>query len=297
MEEDYIVLQEERTDVRYGYPPYERPPEELLNWGVVVLDKPHGPTSHQVSAWVKEITGLKRAGHSGTLDPHTTGVLPVALGRATKALKYITERPKEYVALMRLHREVPLKRLELLFKEFTGEIYQTPPVRSAVKRQLRVRRIEYIKMLEVEGTEVLILVKCQAGTYVRTLIHDMGEVLGVGANMEELRRVSSGPFREEDAVTLHDLKDAVYFWREMGIEGELRRVVRPFEEIFQGWGEVFVKDSAVDALAHGSDLYFAGVVKLSPKIKRGERVIVKTLKGEAVCVGISQADARGYSKG
>ena len=280
MAEGYIVLAEERTDVRYGHPPTERPIEEYIHLGVVVLDKPHGPTSHQVSAWVKEILSVKRAGHS-----------------ATRALKYITERPKEYIALMKLHGDVPLKRLEALAREFTGDIYQMPPLRSAVKRQLRTRRVHYIKILEAEGREVLLRVKCDPGTYIRTLIHDMGEVLGVGANMVELRRISSGPFREENLVTLQDLKDAVVFWREEGIEEELRRVIRPFEDIFWGMGEVYVKDSAVDALAHGSDLYFPGVVKLSGGIRKGDVVVVKTLKGEAVCVGTSEENASSYSRG
>ena len=297
MAEGYIVLAEERTDVRYGHPPTERPIEGYIHLGVVVLDKPHGPTSHQVSAWVKEILSVKRAGHSGTLDPHTTGVLPVAIENATRALKYITERPKEYIALMKLHGDVPLKRLEVLAREFTGDIYQMPPLRSAVKRQLRTRRVHYIKILEAEGREVLLRVKCDPGTYIRTLIHDMGEVLGVGANMVELRRISSGPFREENLVTLQDLKDAVVFWREEGIEEELRRVIRPFEDIFRGMGEVYVKDSAVDALAHGSDLYFPGVVKLSGGIRKGDVVVVKTLKGEAVCVGTSEENASSYSRG
>jgi len=121
----------------YGKRPEERTVEELLKSSVVLIDKPSGPTSHQVSAWVKRILGADNTGHSGTLDPHVTGVLPVAVGRATKALEVLLPYGKEYVGVMRFHSRVGRKEVEEVFREFTGKIYQTPPVRAAVKRALR----------------------------------------------------------------------------------------------------------------------------------------------------------------
>ena len=109
-----------------------------------------GPTSHQVTAWVRNIVGIEKAGHSGTLDPRVTGLLPIAFGDATRALQALLLGKKEYVGVMRLHNDLPRKDLERVFQEFTGKIYQMPPVRSAVKRELRVREIYYLELLEIK---------------------------------------------------------------------------------------------------------------------------------------------------
>ncbi|UCF08899.1 MAG: RNA-guided pseudouridylation complex pseudouridine synthase subunit Cbf5, partial [Thermoplasmata archaeon] len=170
------------TSSKFGTPPGERGISELIESGVVLLDKPAGPTSHQVSAWVRDILQIKKAGHGGTLDPHVTGLLPVALGRATNALRSLLVGGKEYVGIMRLHGDVPKSRIQDVFSEFTGKIYQFPPLRSAVKRELRIREIYYLEPLEFDKRLVLFRVGCEAGTYIRTLCRDMGDALGTGAN-------------------------------------------------------------------------------------------------------------------
>jgi H/ACA ribonucleoprotein complex subunit 4 len=270
---------------KFGKRPETRTVEELLRWGVINLDKPSGPTSHQVVAWIKLILNINKAGHGGTLDPAVTGVLPVALGRATKSIKVLLTGGKEYVGVMTLHRDVQRKRLDKVFEEFKGEIFQMPPVRSAVKRALRTRRIYSSEILEFKGRNVLFKVSCEAGTYIRTLCHDMGEALGVGAHMAQLRRSRTGPFTEETLVTLHQLKDAFVNWKEHNEEGPIRSVIQPFEKLFDHLPKVVVKDGAASAVAHGAPLAVVGIIKAEARIKGGELVAIMSTMGEGIAFG------------
>ena len=170
--------------------------DELLQKGVINLDKPAGPTSHEVAAWVKRILHIKKAGHIGTLDPKVTGVLPILLQDATRAVGALANLPKEYVCVLHLHKTVPDPLVWDILREFTVVLYQRPPLKSAVRRQIRKREIYYIDVLERQGNDVLFKVGCEAGTYIRKLCHDVGEALGVGAHMQELRRTKAGPFDE-----------------------------------------------------------------------------------------------------
>ncbi len=269
-----------------GRRPSERSVEELLAAGVINLDKPMGPTSHQVTAWVREILGVERIGHGGTLDPKVSGVLPIALGKSTKATDLVLRSDKEYVCLMMLHREVAEEKLRRVLGSFVGDIYQVPPVRAAVKRQLRVRRVHSIKLLQVRGREVLFLVDCDAGTYIRTLCVDVGDALGVGAHMEELRRTRSGKMREQESVQLQDLRDAFVYWKE-GDESQIRRMVAPMEVLLEPLPKVVLKDSAVDAVCHGADLAVVGIAKLETAIAKGELAALMTQKGEGVGLGVA----------
>jgi tRNA pseudouridine55 synthase len=270
----------------HGKDPYKRTIEELLDAGVINLDKPPGPTSHEVVSWVKGILHIKRAGHSGTLDPHVTGCLPTMLGDATRLVRVLLLSGKEYVCVMRLHADVPEKEVREVLEEFTGTIYQRPPLVSAVKRQVRKRTIYYTKFLEMVGRDVLFIVGCEAGTYIRKLCHDIGEALGCGAHMYELRRTRSGPFTEDDSmITLHTLKDAYEIWKETGNEGPLRKCIYPMEFALRDLPAIVVKDSAVDALARGAQLGVQGISKLQSGIKAGDMVAVFTHIGEVVSLG------------
>jgi H/ACA ribonucleoprotein complex subunit 4 len=270
----------------YGKDPYKRTIPELLDTGVINLDKPPGPTSHEVVSWVKGILHIKRAGHSGTLDPHVTGVLPMMLGDATRLVRVLLLSGKEYVCVMRLHADVPEKDVRKVLEEFTGTIYQRPPLVSAVKRQVRKRTIYYINFIEQVGRDVLFTVGCEAGTYIRKLCHDIGEALGCGAHMYELRRTKGGPFREDDSlITLHTLKDAYEIWKETGNEALLRKCIYPMEYALRDLPEIIVKDSAVDALARGAQLGAQGISKLQSGIKPGDMVAVFTHMGEVVSLG------------
>ena len=212
-EADKIVeLSSDTTDFRWGKVPTDRTIEELLQYGIMNLDKPPRPTSHEVVSYVKKILDLSRAGHSGTLDPHVTGVLPIALSKATRILDTLLLAGKEYVCNMRLHKDVEEERIRGIMKEYLGEIYQRPPLRSSVKRVLRIRKIYENEIIQIKEREVLFRVSCQAGTYIRKYCHDIGQSLSCGAHMKELRRIRSGPFSEEDYLsTLQDLFDA-YMW-------------------------------------------------------------------------------------
>ncbi len=270
---------------RYGKEPKMRSIEELLNLGVINLDKPRGPTSHQVSSWVKDIFNIEKAGHSGTLDPKVTGVLPIALNSATKALDVLLLGKKEYVGVMRTHQLIDEKKILKMFKEFEGEIYQTPPLRSAVKRQLRKRTIYRLDVIEIDKRDVLFKALCEPGTYMRTLCYDIGEALGIGAHMQELRRTKSGPFDEKNSHTLHELKDAFVYWKENDDEEELRKIILPMEEMFKDMPKIVVKHSAVDAICHGANLAIPGIMQTSERIKKGDVVSLTTEKGEGIAIG------------
>ncbi|HEV8359442.1 MAG TPA: RNA-guided pseudouridylation complex pseudouridine synthase subunit Cbf5 [Candidatus Thermoplasmatota archaeon] len=287
-----LVRDQASTDASHGCAPDARPIREHLRLGAVPLDKPAGPTSHQVVAWIKSALDLPRAGHGGTLDPNVTGVLPVALADATRCVKALLLAPKEYVAVMRLHADVPRPRLEKVVQEFTGPIYQTPPLKSAVKKELRVRTIYAHELLELEGREALLRVRCEAGTYIRTLCTDMGTALGVGANMAALRRTRTARIGEEHLVTLHDLRDAWEWYKADGDEAELRRVVWPMERLLDHLPKVVLRDSAVDAICHGADLAVPGIAQLDEGIEPGQVVVLLSLKGEGVALGKALVGSR-----
>jgi H/ACA ribonucleoprotein complex subunit 4 len=271
------------TNVHYGKTPAQRTVRELLNNGFINLDKPAGPTSHQVVAWVKEILEIDKAGHGGTLDPAVTGVLPVALGDGARALQVLLVAGKEYVALMKLHKEAEEKKIREVCNSFVGEISQMPPLRSAVKRMRRTREVYYLEILEIHGREVLFRVGCQAGTYIRTLCVDIGKKLGCGAQLVELRRTRVGNITEDSAVSLQDLKDAYVFWKEDGDDVELRKTILSTERLLEVVPKIIVRDSAIDALCHGANLAIPGVVEIDD-MKAGEIAAVLSLKGEGVAL-------------
>lgn len=240
-------------------------------------------------SWVKRILNLERAGHSGTLDPQVTGVLPVMLGNATKIANALLTSGKEYVCIMRLHRQESEKKVRQAVQEFVGTIYQRPPLRSSVKRRIRTREIYYIEILEIEDQNVLFRVGCQAGTYIRKLVADIGTVLGGGAHMAELRRTRTGPFKEDASLaTLYDVIDAVHFWKEEKNEQLLRQYIYPLENGVQHLPHIIIRDTAVDALCHGANLAATGVLSLHDDIKTGDTIGVKTLKGELVALAVAQ---------
>lgn len=284
---EILVKSKCETDPRYGTEPEKRPLDDYIKNGIINLDKPSGPTSHQVSSWVKKILQVGKAGHSGTLDPAVTGVLPMAVENSTKILKTLLLAPKEYVGLMSLHADISDEKLNEVLKYFHGKIYQKPPLKSAVKRSLRTRTIYYLDLIERDGRDVLFRVGCEAGTYIRKLCHDIGLVLGTGAHMQELRRTKAGPFDENSLVTLHDLKDAYEFHRESGDESELRKFILPVESAVTHLRRIWINDGAVDALCHGADLNAPGICKLDSDIELNDHVAIFTLKNELVAIGTS----------
>ena len=264
-------------------PPDERSPEELLSFGVVNLDKPPGPTSHQVSAWVRDMTGTERAAHAGTLDPKVTGCLPVLLADATRLAGALLGR-KEYIAVLELHGEPPAD-LESVLDEFEGSIYQRPPRKSAVSRELRIREIYDLEALEVDDRKILLGIACESGTYVRKLCHDLGLALGTGAHMGDLRRTGTEPFDDSTLVTLYDLADALAVWREEGDAEPLREVVLPAERALVHLPAVMIAENAAKEVAHGAPVYAPGVIDADASPEREPLVTCYTPDGAVVCLG------------
>ena len=241
---------------------------------IILVDKPRGPSSHQVAAWVREMTGVSSVGHTGTLDPPVSGVLVVLLGRAVRLTTILHQDEKEYIALLRLQGDVPDAELCKVIEHFTGRMYQRPPKRSAVKRALRIREIHELEMLDRDGRLVLLRVRCDSGTYIRSLCHHIGLACGVGGAMVELRRTRSGPFHEKDCVTLHSLRDAVERARN-GDEESLRKIVRSPLEALEGFPRIYMKESAADAVCHGARLSSRGVVS-HDKFQMEDLVVMMT---------------------
>lgn len=278
---DLVVLHDTPAS-KHGRGPEERSVEERIRLGVAVVDKPGGPTSHQVSAWVRDMFAVPKAGHAGTLDPRVTGVLPVALADATRALEAVLAGDKEYVGVMQLHQDVEERRVRAMMERFVGAIYQIPPVRAAVKREQRTRHVYDLQALEVEGRNVLFRVRCESGTYIRTLCADIGDALGVGANMVDLRRTRTASFTEAQARPLQDFRDALAAWKDSGDPEPVRALLRPMESLLSHLPTIVIKDTAVDAICHGANLAIPGVAKISAGIRTGDLVGLYTGKGEAV---------------
>ncbi len=283
--ENLRVIDQDIPNDSYGTYYDKRSIEQLLDYGFILLDKPNGPTSHETVAWVKKIFNVPKAGHSGTLDPQVSGLLPIGFGEATKALIVLLLGPKEYHALGRLHSLPPKEKLDEVLKLLTGKIYQKPPQRSSVSRQTRVRTVYEIEVIEQKERLLLTRILCEAGTYIRKIFYDMGEILGPGATMIELRRTRVGQFNEDsNLVKMHDLVDAYALWKEKNDESKLRRILMPIEHCLSEIKSVVIRDSAVDALCHGAQLAIPGILEISPGLKKGDLVGVYTLKGEIVAL-------------
>jgi len=274
-----------------GSTPLEREIKEYIKSGYINLDKPSNPSSHEVVSWVKKILRVEKTGHSGTLDPKTSGCLIVCIERATRLVKSQQTAGKEYVGIFRLHSAVEdVKQVNKGIEQLTGAIFQRPPLISAVKRQLRIRTIYESKLLEFDKDRKIGIVwlSCEAGTYVRTLFVHLGLLLGVGAQMIELRRSRSGIQNENDnLVTMHDVLDAQWKYDNHRDESYLRKVVKPLEQLLVGHKRIVVKDSAVNAICYGAKIMLVGVLKYEDNIVMNEEIVVITTKGEAICLAIA----------
>ncbi|TGJ80906.1 hypothetical protein E0Z10_g7857 [Xylaria hypoxylon] len=280
------------TPIPNGSPPLSRDLKNYISSGVINLDKPSNPSSHEVVAWVKRILRTEKTGHSGTLDPKVTGCLIVCIDRATRLVKSQQGAGKEYVAVIRLHDKLPGgdAQFSRALETLTGALFQRPPLISAVKRQLRIRTIHESRVIEFDNDRHLGIfwVSCEAGTYIRTLCVHMGLLLGVGAHMQELRRVRSGAMDEtKDLVTLHDVLDAQWQYDNTRDESYLRKVISPLETLLTSYKRIVVKDSTVNAICYGAKLMIPGLLRYEAAIEAHEEVVLMTTKGEAIALGIA----------
>ena len=273
--------------------------------GLILLDKPPGHTSHEITSFVRKITGAMRTGHAGTLDPDVSGVLPVALGKSTKLLRYIAGETKTYVGIIKFRNIQTKAQIEELFRTFTGELIQTPPKISAVRKVPRKRTVYYLKLLEISETNprlVLFEAKVGAGTYIRTLCEDIGKKCG-GARMEELRRIAVGNIRENQTVTMQDVVDAMWLLKNKEDDSQLQKIIHKAED-FIDLPRVTIKNSAIDSIKSGAQIAVPAVINFqspvfgsnasgglgaqSPMVARGMRVALYSEDKRFIGVGITQ---------
>ena len=298
--ENLVTIDEDITNPEFGVYYDKRSIEQLLEYGLILIDKPPGPTSHEVVAWAKRILEIPKIGHSGTLDPQVSGVLPLGLGEGTKALGVLLLGPKEYVGLGRLHSLPSKEKLQQTLDLFKGEIYQKPPQRSSVVRQTRTRTVYELELLEQKERLILLRVMCEAGTYIRKLYYDIGEILGFGSSMIELRRSKVYQFSEEQLVTMHELTDAYYTWKENNDSEKLRNIILPIEHTLSEIKSVVIRDSAIDSLCHGAQLAIPGILQISPGLKQNDLVAIYSQKGEIVALAealLSEPEIKENNKG
>lgn len=283
-QEREVLVKKDVKPGDFGISPEQRTIAELLVNSIICVNKPKGPTSHQVSSYIQKILGISKSGHSGTLDPRVTGVLPVAIGKATRIVQALLPAGKEYVCIMHIHKELPEDIIRNVMMKFVGKIKQLPPIKSAIKRQMRFRKIYYIEIHEIIGQDVLFTVGCQAGTYIRKLCHDMGKELGCGAHMGELVRTKAGPFNKDNQFTLQDLTDAFHYYKTEGKEDFLRAILAPVEKGVEHLCKVYVLDSSVDTICHGANLAVPGIAKIESDIQVDDLIAIMTLKGELIAI-------------
>ena len=246
---------------------------ELLEFGIINVDKSSGPTSFDVSDFVRKKLGVRKTSHFGTLDPKVTGVLPIALNRACKLTGFFLGEDKEYVGIMKIHGKVSIEQVEKAIKEkFLGKIKQTPPKKSRVKRQEREREVMRFEILEKNGNDFVFLAEVQGGTYIRKLVSDLGDYMKIGAHMLELRRIRAGIFNENESVNLYDLEKAVDEYQD-GNEKLLREIIIPAEIVGEVYPEIQTKKDAVKNLLTGKPV-LKSYLKKSQTIDAGKIVSI-----------------------
>uniref|UniRef100_A0A0C9RXQ3 Nop60B_0 protein n=1 Tax=Fopius arisanus TaxID=64838 RepID=A0A0C9RXQ3_9HYME len=279
------------TPLTCGSTPLHRPIAEYVKSGCINLDKPSNPSSHEVVAWIKRILRVEKTGHSGTLDPKVSGCLIVCIDKATRLAKSQQSAGKEYIAVFKLHEAVEdTKKINQALERLRGALFQRPPLISAVKRQLRVRTVYDSWFLDYDNERNMGIfkVKCEAGSYVRTICVHLGLFLGTGCQMQELRRNRSGVQDEEDnMVTMHDIMDAQWLYDNHGDESYLRRVIKPLEALLVNHKRIIVKDSAVNAICYGAKIMLPGVLMYDDGIELNKEIVIVTTKGEAVALAIA----------
>lgn len=283
--EEMLVKTLHYTPLHCGHTPLARPLKTYLKYGIVNIDKPVNPSSHEVVSWISNMLELK-TGHCGTLDPKVSGVLTVLLGRSTRLAKEQQSKGKEYVCIVEFHKKIEESVLRNAISKLRGSVLQRPPLMCAVKRNLRLRNIYSLDLIENSDKCALFKVTCEAGTYIRTLCTHLGLLTGWGAHMKDLRRIRSGSVCENECMTMHDLLDAKFLLNKD--ESILRRVIKPLEYLLVGSKRIIVKDSCISSICHGGQLTIKGILKYDRGIIKGDQVVITSTKGEAVALAIAE---------
>ena len=271
---------------KYGQSPYDRDLSQLMQSGIILVDKPPGPSSHQLAAWARGILGLNRLGHGGTLDPFATGGLTLLLGKATRLTEFVLSTDKTYVAVLKIDPKHDPFEIDEVLKGLNGEIYNVPPLESAVKVRVRTRVIKDIRLLESDVGSGLhcIRVSCQAGTYIRTLARDIGLMLGSECRLVELHRDRTGIFDQTMLCSMQQLTDAALL-AEQGDEDALRKLIAPVESFLAKMPGAWVRDSAIASICHGAPLAVPGIYQIDRGLGPGDKIVLWSGKGEAVAIG------------
>lgn len=248
--------------------------KDLIEFSILNIDKPQGPTSFDVSDYVRErlsFLGVRKTSHFGTLDPKVTGVLPIALNRACKLTGFFLGHNKKYMGIVHVNSEISLDELQIIInKRFLGKIKQTPPRKSSVKRQEREREVIEFNLLEKEEKNFLFRVNVQGGTYIRKLCSDLGELKEVnGAYMLELRRTEAGLFNEKGSITLYQLEEAIEEYKN-GDEKKLKKILIPAQEKLKEFLPILqVKEESLKKLLTGKPIFLQDLEKNQEIPKKG----------------------------
>ncbi|KAI5180942.1 H/ACA ribonucleoprotein complex subunit 4 [Nematocida sp. AWRm80] len=290
--ENMHILCTKYTPTENGYSPMERPLKEYLKYGIINLDKPCNPSSHEVVSWVKSILKCSKTGHAGTLDPMVSGCLPVTLNRATRIAKCQQNAGKEYVGVVKFSGKVTKEQFKEVLSKYVGQLLQRPPEQCAVKRILRIREIYTLKYLDFDEEKQLGMFRasCEAGTYIRSLCMHLGLSLGVEASMVDLRRTRSGNVTENNLVTMHDVLDSAYQYNQTRDEKYLRTVVQPLEVLLKGYPRIIIKDSSVNSVCYGAQITTKGILRYDDFNHR-DLVVLVSPKGEAVALAVALVTA------
>jgi H/ACA ribonucleoprotein complex subunit 4 len=263
----------------------------LINRSVINLDKPSGISSQEVVVEIKKLFGLKKCGHTGTLDPKVTGVLVIALENATKAMPVLMGLNKEYEGLMYIHKDIDKETIEeTISKYFIGEITQTPPVKSNVARKPRKKIVYSFKILSKKGKNVRFQTKVQAGTYIRKLCSDIGEKLGIKAHMKELRRTKVGHFSINDSHSIEEIKEAFESHKSRK-DSYLKNLLISIEKAIPHVKKVYIIDSSVKFIQNGAPVLGSYIEKMQPDIRIKEHVGIFSSDNRLIAIGISKSDA------
>jgi len=269
---------------------------ELIPYSVINLDKPRGITSRQVVTEIKKFFGLKRCGHTGTLDTNVTGLLIVALEDATKVMPVLMGLGKEYEGIIYLHKDVDEKKLgEVISENFVGTITQIPPVKSRVARIRRKRIVYSFDILEKKDKNVRFRTKVQAGTYIRKLCSDIGEKLDVGAHMKELRRIKVGHFSLKDSHSLDEVKKVSEEFKQ-GNDKALKKILIPIEKAIPHVKKIYVKESSLKSIFNGAPIRKSDTVKIQGGIETKEIVGIFSLKDQLIALGIAKTNSKNMKR-
>jgi len=279
-----VLVKDATTEAKYGCAPEDRTIEQLLEGGWILIDKPTGPSSHQLAAWARDMLGVEKLGHGGTLDPFATGGLVLLSGRAMRLTGRVLKGNKMYICVIKLPVNIKDESLNDAISTLKGRIHNVPPKESAVKVQVRQRTIDSFEIVERDDRIILCSIECEAGTYVRTLTRDLGLLLGGDVELLELRRGKSGSHSENDAITMHQLSDAIHLWKQHDQPDAMKKILQPVESLISDIPRISIKDGAASALSHGAPLASPGIVGINNEVLRGDEVAIMSMKGEIVCL-------------